>query len=372
MLDEIREPIWSKIIEYCGTFAQKGNDAQFTEIFEGNLFQTLSKEEKQFFEPGYTVRGVCTSCGLEQEKKAAIVGFVHETIFPDLKTNKRDWPKYVETFFEPDTVTDINCTMCNVNCPKQFQSVNFSRYLLLDFGHSFLTSFNTFEQISIKNNSYKLRALVQSKGAHFACALFIDNLWIYIDDLYPEKRIYKDLDKMFSCEKNGWFFVVYQKFDPDASDVDFTVGHQSENVTNILSDESKKEYPSRKRNTISYENLCNSGNKKRKIDTFTMTSSKKTYDPLKRKERHRQTYDSEKRKSKYDPEKRKAQYQREKQKRQANLQCKKENSNSEKPKKSAIPKNEKKGTIILKKKYTILKNEKKGMIQKSEKKVMIL
>eukprot|EP00111_Clytia_hemisphaerica_P010420 TCONS_00030446-protein len=39
LLDEIREPIWSKIIENCGTYASRNSDAQFTELFSDNLFK---------------------------------------------------------------------------------------------------------------------------------------------------------------------------------------------------------------------------------------------------------------------------------------------------------------------------------------------
>ena len=186
LLDEIREPIWSKIIEHCGTFVQRDNGAQFSQIFEGNLFQTLSKKEKEFFEQGFNVRGICTNCGSEQEEKAQIVSFVHETLFPELRVNQRNWPKCVETFFEPSR--EVNCVTCKVNSPAQFQSVKFPRYLLLEFDRTFLTDFNTFDQISIKSNTYKLKALVQNKGAHFACALFTNNVWTYVDDLYPEKK----------------------------------------------------------------------------------------------------------------------------------------------------------------------------------------
>lgn len=219
LLDEIREPIWSKIIEHCGTFANKDNDAQFSEIFSGNLFKILSKGEKEFFETNYEVRGTCNSCGLEKENKLdIIVNFVSENVYPELIENRKDWPTCVATSLEPRT--EIHCSTCVVNSPSQFKSVNFSCYLLLEFSRTFLTSCNTFREILINGNLYKLQALVQNKGAHFACALFRDNLWIYIDDLYPEKIIYRNINELFSNQKEGWFFAVYQKFD---SEIDFTV-----------------------------------------------------------------------------------------------------------------------------------------------------
>ena len=58
LLDEIREPIWSKIIENCGTYASRNSDAQFTELFSDNLFMTLLEGEKRFFETRFDVRGV--------------------------------------------------------------------------------------------------------------------------------------------------------------------------------------------------------------------------------------------------------------------------------------------------------------------------
>ena len=38
LLDEIRQPIWSKIIENCASFRNRNCDAQFSEIFSSNFF----------------------------------------------------------------------------------------------------------------------------------------------------------------------------------------------------------------------------------------------------------------------------------------------------------------------------------------------
>ena len=58
LLDEIREPIWSKIIENCGSFVNRNCDAQFSEIFSSNFFRILSAREKKFFETTVRAKGL--------------------------------------------------------------------------------------------------------------------------------------------------------------------------------------------------------------------------------------------------------------------------------------------------------------------------
>ena len=67
LLDEIREPLWSRIIENCGTFKKRNGDAEFQEIFGSDIFKKLSEGERHVFAASFVIQGFCNNCGSEKE-----------------------------------------------------------------------------------------------------------------------------------------------------------------------------------------------------------------------------------------------------------------------------------------------------------------
>ena len=67
LLDEIRDPVKSKIIANYPSFQNKNCDAEFSDIFSSNLFKNLSQVERNFFETSITGVGLCSICNIEQD-----------------------------------------------------------------------------------------------------------------------------------------------------------------------------------------------------------------------------------------------------------------------------------------------------------------
>ena len=75
LLDEIREPTWSKIIENCGTFANRNSNAKFSEICSSNFFEKLSEGEKNLFEISCEFQGICCICRSQKQTKSSSRSF---------------------------------------------------------------------------------------------------------------------------------------------------------------------------------------------------------------------------------------------------------------------------------------------------------
>ena len=158
-----------------------------------------------------------------------------------------------------------------------------------------------------------------------------------LDDLYPKKVVYTNLNEMISENKGGWFFAFYKKFDDEFDFVihnttalipGFTANSDSKfefavnpditetcNYENAPTDKLRKIYPSRKRNLVNYEGLCHNSKKKSKLDElFKKIENQKKLPEIYDSEKRKARYNSEKRKANYDSEKRKANYNPEKQK----------------------------------------------------------
>ena len=247
LLDEIREPIWSRIITNCGTFTNRNCSAAFQEIFTSDIFKKLSDREKDFFETSYVIQGTCNSCGSEMESRETgnIVSILSHIMYPEINTDTSSWPNFVTNSLCPSS--EIRCDTCSVNIPAQFQAADLPNFLLIEFSTPMcINNCRFFEDILVKENSYKLLSVVRNCGAHFACGLFLENEWVYIDDLNSDKIFYENIDEMFYEKEGGWFFAIYRK--TDSEKVDFVIENDSTQTAESVT--SKKIYPDRKRKLI--------------------------------------------------------------------------------------------------------------------------
>ena len=334
LLDEIREPIWCKIIENCSSFRERNSNAQFSEIFSSNFFKFLSVQQKKCFETTVKAKGSCDQCYLlEKESESKIlVNIISESAYPELLSNVNDWPKFFDSLGDNAGTCDA-CEIAistNISC-----DISLSHFVLIEFSVILMERCSFFEQIEIKDGLYKLSAMVRHRNAHFTCAIFSGNKLEYFDDMKQNKLIYSNLTDMLTEQTDGWFFGVYVK----SSEIDFVVcGNEN------FSDETKKtvskqnfhsdlkQYSLRKRTAeVTYYNLSNerAQRKKSKLDAifkavdrrvklskdsekqnkyYNSGIRKQNYDSENRK----QNYDSQKQKHNYDPEKRKHLYEKEK------------------------------------------------------------
>ena len=62
LLREIREPVWSYIIDLCSSFAARDCNAYFSRIFAKRTFGYLNEEEENLFMTQRTFDSFCRSC----------------------------------------------------------------------------------------------------------------------------------------------------------------------------------------------------------------------------------------------------------------------------------------------------------------------
>ena len=60
LLSQLRQPIWDYIVSNCSSFVLKNRDAEFSQIFTGNIFNSLSSEEQILFETSYNLEDTCS------------------------------------------------------------------------------------------------------------------------------------------------------------------------------------------------------------------------------------------------------------------------------------------------------------------------
>ncbi|XP_066932700.1 uncharacterized protein [Clytia hemisphaerica] len=87
LLDEIREPLWSRIIGNCDTFKKRDCNAEFQEIFGSDIFKKLSEGERHIFEASFVVQGICNTCGSEKERRETGTTAIQENYLKDEKTH---------------------------------------------------------------------------------------------------------------------------------------------------------------------------------------------------------------------------------------------------------------------------------------------
>ena len=62
LLSEIREPVWSHIINLCSSFTARDCNSCFSQIFEKRTFSYLNEEEESLFMTLRTFDSFCSSC----------------------------------------------------------------------------------------------------------------------------------------------------------------------------------------------------------------------------------------------------------------------------------------------------------------------
>ena len=62
LLRELREPVWSNIIDVCSSFSARDCNVCFSQIFEKRTFGYPDKEEESLFMTLRTFNSFCSSC----------------------------------------------------------------------------------------------------------------------------------------------------------------------------------------------------------------------------------------------------------------------------------------------------------------------
>ena len=94
LLIQVREPIWDYIIQNCPSFIPRNSDAEFSQIFSGNIFRSLASEERALFETYFKIEGVCSQCNhMNSRNNSVMVSYISEISHENFDYSR--WPQFV-------------------------------------------------------------------------------------------------------------------------------------------------------------------------------------------------------------------------------------------------------------------------------------
>lgn len=166
LLSEIRQPVWSYIINLCSSFTPARDcNACFSQIFEQRTFGYLYEEEESLFMTLRTFYSFCSSCSNFVTLNSSILSTVvtvHGLNQSGL--DKDTWPLFVtEMHTNPGR---LNCTNCNIQTSI--------KYLLI------------FQQLYAQDSIY-IHYKSINKLSKAGTAL-VDTISSYITELYKNNR----------------------------------------------------------------------------------------------------------------------------------------------------------------------------------------
>ena len=128
LLFQVREPIWDCIVSNCPSFAPRKCEAEFSQIFTGTMFNSLSFEEKILFSSFYSVTGVCLESNKNIEKNCYIISEIELMNSDDFSNG---WPHFLSSNNTRDTKMQCNeCESLNEGNLVSFQASTF-RFVIL-------------------------------------------------------------------------------------------------------------------------------------------------------------------------------------------------------------------------------------------------
>ena len=169
LLREIREPVWSYIIDHCSSFVARDCNACFSQIFERRTFGIMHVEEESLFATLRTFDSFCSKCAnLVTLNSSIFLTVVTEHGLNQLGLDKNMWPLYVtDVHTNPGR---LKCMSCNSPTTQPvLKNVSNSKFLFIEFPPGLKKDINVFELIVISGAQYKLRGVVRCNNNHFTC-----------------------------------------------------------------------------------------------------------------------------------------------------------------------------------------------------------
>ena len=203
-LPHIQEFIWCQIRDNCPSFSSKSCDAQFSEIFSAAFFSDLTPIETRLFNTFCMTEGFCSEC--EQQ----IFGSTNTVVsYISFIGAQFWWPEILSPLWCNNS---LQCHICETVCSdimiKQYSTAYFR---FVEFSPEAYANYTFTTDIFVQDCHYSLYALVCNNSLHFTCAVQCEDHWIYIDDVSNHCTLFNDLEQLFSCYAQGWFFAVYKQ-----------------------------------------------------------------------------------------------------------------------------------------------------------------
>lgn len=211
--NEVRNPIWSRIIDHCPSFRARDCHAEFSQIFQEPVFDFRNDLERIMFCSTYNFNQICINCGRHciDSVSTFLQYFSWNETINDAVIN--EWPDLL--FSSNLLVQEIVCQTCQTKIPARNLDIVPSTVLFIEFAENLMNLVKIHSSLSIRNISYSLRSLVRNHGTHFTIASFDSNRnkWFYIDDLSENIEVYNCFDEIQYHYQEGWFFCCYVQED---------------------------------------------------------------------------------------------------------------------------------------------------------------
>ena len=206
LLSQLRQPIWDYIVSNCSLFVLKNCDLEFSQIFTGNIFNSLSSEEQILFETSYNLEGTCSQCNHNNQRTSPFIVSYSSQIelanFDDFNC----WPQVLSP---NDNDVNIQCGECETLVNANFTNLQASKFRFVEFDSNITSACRFLNEIYVKGKKYSLQAMVRHSGAHFTCCIAThDSNWLFLDDMSPFTVVISSLAEIYFHYLTGWFFTV--------------------------------------------------------------------------------------------------------------------------------------------------------------------
>ena len=183
LLSQLRQSIWDYIVSNCSSFVLKNCDAEFSQIFTGNIFKSLSGEEQILFETSYNLEGTCSQCNYNNQRTSSfIVSYISEIEL----ANFDDFNRCLQVLSPNDNDVNIQCGECETLVNANLTNFQASKFRFVEFDPNITSACRFLNEIYVKGQKYSLQAMVRHSRAHFTCCIAThDNNWLFLDDMSP-------------------------------------------------------------------------------------------------------------------------------------------------------------------------------------------
>ena len=204
LLSQLRQPIWDYIVSNCSSFVLKNCAAEFSQIFPGNIFNSLSSEEQILFE---TSEGTYSQCDHNNQRTSSfIVSHMSEfelANFDDFNC----WPQFLSP---NDNDVNIQCGECETLVNANLTNLQASKFRFVEFDSNIASASRFQNEIYVKGQKYSLQAMVRHRGDHCTCCIATHGKnWLFLDDMCHFTVAISSLGEFYFRYPTGWFFADY-------------------------------------------------------------------------------------------------------------------------------------------------------------------
>ena len=196
-LHNIHEPLWSYFRQCCQSLESMDSNAQFSEIFQTENFNTMNQAEENLVFWKSTYLTWCLNCDIPVWKNVSI--FLNYLTLTDLQRsglNIIQWPIYLSSI--NSGITDLSCHSCGQLFKDIIPIVSPSKVLLTECASDAINNMCFLDEVNVSGFPYDLTGLVRCFHRHFTCAVKTNNNWTFFDDLYANVQIFPSTSELYS------------------------------------------------------------------------------------------------------------------------------------------------------------------------------